>query len=69
MAAITGASRIGGPVAATAASRSMSASRVTSEAIMTRRRSNRPASTPASGPSATNGTIRAVVVTPAHSGE
>ena len=68
-AAITGASTIGSRTAATAASRTMSPIRARSQAIMMRRRSNRSASTPPSGPIATIGTTRAAVVTPAHSDE
>ena len=68
-AAITGASRMGSRAAATAASRSMSPIRARSQTIMMRRRSNRSASKPPTGPSATMGTTRAAVVTPAHSGE
>ena len=68
-AAITGASTMGSPAAATAASRSMSPIRARSQTIMMRRRSNRSASTPPSGPSTTIGTTRAAVVMPAHSAE
>jgi len=68
-AAITGAVTIGRRAAATRASTTMSASRMRSQATMTRRRSNRSATTPPSGPSATIGTTRAAVVTPAHSGD
>ena len=68
-AAITGASTMGSWNAARAASRIISPIRARSQAIMMRRRSNRSASTPPSGPSATTGTTRAAVVTPAHTAE
>ena len=42
---------------------------MTSQVIMTRRRSNRSATTPPSGPRATIGITRAAVVIPAHSAE
>jgi hypothetical protein len=43
----------------------MQAERARSEAIMIRRRSKRSTTTPPSGPSTTNGTIRAAVAIPA----
>ena len=42
---------------------------MTSQVIMTRRRSNRSATTPPSGPRTTIGITRAAVVIPAHSAE
>ena len=68
-AAITGARTMGRWNAATAASRTIIPIRARSQVIMMRRRSNRSASTPPSGPSRTTGTTRAAVVTPAHRAE
>lgn len=59
----TGASTIGSPVAATVASPSMAPRRIRSEAIIVRRRSQRSARTPPSGPMTTIGATRAAVVT------
>ena len=61
-AAISGASAIGRRVDATAASASISPARITAETISSRRRLQRSASTPPSGPSTTTGNTRAAVV-------
>ena len=68
-AAITGASTIGACMTTNRASSTIRAIRMTSQVIMTRRRSNRSATTPPSGPRTTIGITRAAVVIPAHSAE
>ena len=68
-AASTGTTTIGKRAAAASASASISTSLIRSQATITRRRSNRSAIAPPTGPKTTIGMTRAAVATPAQSAD